>query len=259
MDDRSSPTNHDHRAGHADRPCVLHGVGVGPGDPDLVTVRASELLAGADVVFVPVLSPERTGHAERVALHYAEAWRIEQVVLGPHDRAVPGRREVAWAAAVRQVASWLESRPGALAVFATTGDVCLHSAFPRFARCVQDEVAGLRVELTPGISPMQALAARDGRSLAEPGETLAVLPGTVDDAGLRTALKDFDCVVVERVGGRLDDTARMLGSAGRLTRAIHGSSGGQPIPLGLPDHPSDPLPYLSTVIASPSSRGSAEM
>lgn len=233
---------------HGPVPTTLIGVGVGPGDPDLVTIQAVDILTKADVVFVPVTSAEETGRAEQVVLGLVEAWRVDQVVFGRHG-AADGPRS--WAAAVAHVADWIDGHPGAIAAYATTGDPGMHSAFPAFARAVQERAPGVRVGFVPGITPMQAIAARRGVPIVEPGESLAVLTGCPDGAHLRVSLASFDRVVAERIGPQLPVALAELATAERLAGAVVGAAGD---PRGPRLHdaaalPADArLPYFSTLV-----------
>lgn len=229
---------------------TLIGVGVGPGDPDLVTFQAADTLSKAEIVFVPVISAEETGRAERVVLGLVEVWRVDQVVFGGHG-ATDAARHRSWAAAVEHVAGWLGAHPGAVAAYATTGDPGMHSAFPAFGRAVRELVPGLRIRFVPGITPMQAIAARRAVPLVEAGETLAVLSGCPDGAHLRASLAAFDGVVAERIGPQLPVALAELAIAGRLAGAVVGSGAHRPGPQ-LHDAEAlsgdADLPYLSTLV-----------
>lgn len=77
----------------------LIGVGAGPGDPELVTVKGVNALRAADVVVVPVMDTGEPGRAEVTVLHYVPEEKVVRVVFGLNERTGRGRREAAWDAA----------------------------------------------------------------------------------------------------------------------------------------------------------------
>src|SRR5256885_5402197 len=94
----------------------LIGVEVGPGDPELLTVKAVRVLREADVVLVPVMAAGEPGRAESVVRAYTD--RVERVVFALNDRGGgTERRAEAWDAAARRVAGAVRrgARPGAFA------------------------------------------------------------------------------------------------------------------------------------------------
>ncbi|MFC9681859.1 cobalamin biosynthesis protein [Streptomyces sp. NPDC056948] len=139
---------------------TLVGVGVGPGDPELVTVRGVNALREADVVVVPVPDTGERGRAEATVVHYVPEEKVVRVALAPAERSDRARREAAWAAAGDRVAGLLGNR-GRVA-FAAVGDPHADSAFAHLARTVAESVPGVAVETVPGITAVQELAARSG-------------------------------------------------------------------------------------------------
>ena len=225
------------------------GVGMGPGDPELVTVKAVRVLTEADVVVVPVLDSGETGRAEATVLHHTAAAKIERIVFALNERQDRARREAAWDAAGARVAELL--RAHRLVAFATIGDPNVYSTFTYLAQTLTALVPGLVVETVPGITAMQDLAARSGTVLAEGTEPLTLVPVTAGSAVLRDALDGPGTVVAYKFGRHAAEVARVLAETGRDGNAVWGAS------LGLPDqriHPAGepldgPLPYLSTLIA----------
>lgn len=222
----------------------LIGVGVGPGDPELVTLKAARVLASADRVFVPVLDPADTGRAEETVAAHALPERIERVVFALD----PAQRGRYWAAAGQRVADWLRET-GGTAAFATIGDPNVYSTFGYLARAVRAEVPEVAVETVPGITAMQALAAASGRPLVEGSEPLTLLPLArgVDLAPLRAALAGDGTVVVYKGGRHLAEIAAVVKESGRT--AVYGAH------VGLPDQDvrelsevDGPAPYLATVL-----------
>ena len=207
----------------------LVGVGVGPGDPEHLTLKALRALKAADRVFVP----DGGRAAEIVSEHVA----VEPLTFAMSD---VRSREGHWERAGERIAE-IE---GTVA-FATIGDPNLYSTFTYIAHTVRGLVPDVIIETVPGITAMQDLAARSGTVLAEGEERLALVPYTAGDASLRSALADFDTVIVYKGGRHLPDVLRAVDDFGRT--ATYGEELGRAgQTLTAPD---GRAPYFSTVIA----------
>ncbi len=227
----------------------LVGVGVGPGDPELVTVKAVREMREADVVLVPVMDEGTTGRAEATVLAHVHSDRVRRVMFALDDRGgVTPRREQAWDAAAAAVVE--AYRVGARsAAFATIGDPNVYSTFSYLAQSVRCVVPDLIVDTVPGITAMQDLAARSGTVLCEGTESLALLPLTAGINTFRSALEHFDTVVAYKGGRHMPAVLDVLRETGRIDTAVYGAG------LGLASEDvrsaatvAGESPYLSTVI-----------
>ncbi|AZP16844.1 precorrin-2 C(20)-methyltransferase [Streptomyces aquilus] len=227
----------------------LIGVGVGPGDPELVTVKGVNALRAADVVVVPVMDTGERGRAEATVLHYVGQEKVVRVVFALNERTDRGRREAAWDAAGERVARLLGEH-GTVA-FATIGDPNVYSTFTYLAQTIAELVPGTVVETVPGITAMQDLAARSGAVLTEGTEPLTLVPVTAGAQALKDALAGPGTVVAYKFGRQAQEVAEALRETGRLDDAVWGSALGLPEESVRPAAELDgaPLPYLSTLIA----------
>ena len=228
----------------------LIGVGVGPGDPELVTVRGVRVLREADTVVVPVMGADEAGRAElTVRAHTAR--EIVRLVFALDDRGgVTAQRREAWEAAADAVAAM----EGTVA-FATIGDPNIYSTFTYLADAVRERRPDVVVQTVPGITAMQDLACRSGTVLCEGTESLALLPLTAGIEVFEEAVTHFDTVVAYKGGRHMAQLRQVLVRHDRLQDAVFGAA------LGLPDEQIGALPetapYLSTVLvpARRSTRG----
>jgi precorrin-2/cobalt-factor-2 C20-methyltransferase len=220
---------------------------MGPGDPELVTVKAVRVLEEAALVVVPVMSPDEVGRAEATVRANITHDRVQRLVFALDDRGgVTPEREAAWVAAADVVADALQEQ-GSVA-FATIGDPNVYSTFTYLADVVREQLPDVEVDTIPGITAMQDLAARSGTVLCEGTESLALLPLTAGLEAFEEALTHFDTVVAYKGGRHMAEVRRVLALHGRLHTSVFGAALGlEGEEIGMP--PEGPAPYLSTVIA----------
>ncbi|MGB7963806.1 MAG: precorrin-2 C(20)-methyltransferase [Propionicimonas sp.] len=234
---------------------TLIGVGVGPGDPGLVTLKAVAAFESADVILVPSTeaSGDDAGRAEQLVLAVcpAAAPKLLRVPFSMAQRSGVGpKRRDSWEASA-QAAEQAFANGAAQVAFATVGDPSVYSTFSYLAAHVQAVVPGVTVSVVPGITAMQALAAASLTPLVEGSETLTLVPATAGLAAVSAALDCSDTVVAYKGGRQLADLVRLITQRGR--------DGVLGVNVGLPDQQLTPLsqvdseqaPYFSTVLVAP--------
>ena len=191
---------------------------MGPGDPELLTLKGLRALREADEVFVPVGDTGEVGRAEATVREYLDEGRIRRVLFALSDDAEA--RERNWTGAAREVS--LHLREGKTCAFATIGDPNVFSTFTYLARTVRETLPDVAVETVPGITAMQDLASKSGTVLLEGDERLALLPFTAGEEHLRAALGSFETVVCYKGGSRMPEVLSAARQAGRLGGAVYG-------------------------------------
>jgi precorrin-2/cobalt-factor-2 C20-methyltransferase len=230
---------------------TLYGLGVGPGDPELMTLKAARILATVPVVAFPQTSDGDDSMARRIAADLIPATaEILPLVLPMCTERGPGRD--AYTAAAAALTAHLDA--GRDVAVLCEGDPFLYGSFMYFHDRLADDY---RVEVVPGVTSLTAAAAALGRPLAARNDVFTVIPAPVDVARLRTDIAAADAIAVIKVGRHFDKVRAVLrelhleDQAFLVTAATCTEESIRP----LADLPDGPQPYFSIILVYKGAEG----
>jgi precorrin-2/cobalt-factor-2 C20-methyltransferase len=195
----------------------LIGVGVGPGDPELITVKAYRILKESPVIAYPKKRMGEKSYALTITETYINP--LEKEMLGlvfpmTRDPEIL-RRE--WDRTVQQV--WEKISQGKDVAFVTEGDPLLYSTFIHMSRRMRELHPEAPVLSVPGISSINGAASRLHLPLADGDEQIAIVPATEEREAMKKALLDHDAVVFLKVAKVMDLLISLLEELGLTDKA----------------------------------------
>lgn len=222
---------------------ILYGLGVGPGDPELITLKAHRLLQAAEVIAYP--APD-TGEslARRIAAPHIPAGRTEIAIRVPMRSERDPAQEVYDAAAEEMSAHLAAGRDVAVLC---EGDPFFYGSFMYlFGRLARDH----RVEVVPGVSSLTACAAALGTPLAARDDQLVVIPASLQARQISLRLSDADAAAIIKLGRHFAKVRDCLAATGLLGKARYIERASLASQRMLPLEEVDPaaVPYFSMIL-----------
>ncbi|MFD0978336.1 precorrin-2 C(20)-methyltransferase [Tropicimonas aquimaris] len=221
---------------------TLYGLGLGPGDPELLTLKAHRLISGAQVIAYPTPDTGESFARSIAAAFIPDTAREIPIVIPMRSERFPAQE--VYDSAAEEIAAALEQ--GQDVVVLCEGDPFLYGSFMYlYARLAER----FPTEVVPGVSSLGAVTAAAGRPLIARDEVLTVLPATLPEAELEAQVRKSNAVAIMKIGRHLTKVRDLLEGLGLAERAVFVSH------ASLPEQNVRPLreapetaPYFSMII-----------
>jgi precorrin-2/cobalt-factor-2 C20-methyltransferase len=222
---------------------MVYGVGVGPGDPELVTLKAARLIGGADLIAYP--APERgDSFARTIAASHMRAGQREFAIRMKIGEGQYPKDEVYDAAADRLAQS---AEAGETVVVLCEGDPFFYGSFMYLYARLASRV---RVQVVPGVSSLMACAIASGGALAAKNDVLTIVPAPLPEPELKRRLGESEAAAVIKIGRHLPKVRKVLDELGLTAQARyveHATLASQKV-IRLDDFDGATAPYFSMLL-----------
>jgi precorrin-2 C20-methyltransferase/precorrin-3B C17-methyltransferase len=229
----------------------LYGVGVGPGDPELTTLKAARLIREADVVAYHS-GVGKQSNARRIAADLVPDGVIEENLVYPvttgmtdHPGGYAGAMAEFYEASAERLAGHLEQ--GRTVVLLAEGDPLFYGSYMYLHDRLADR---FETEVVPGVPSFAAATASVATPLVRQTDVLTILPGTLPEPELARRLADTHGAIIMKLGRTFPKVRSALEQAGRLDHAMYVERASMPEQRWLPARDVDPatVPYFSLIV-----------
>jgi len=226
---------------------IFYGIGVGPGDPELLTVKAIKAIEQVDVLIAPKTEKKDGSVALTVAKPYLKkdveiVYQVFPMVKGFAENSTD-----AWESNKQEILELL--RAGKNVAFLTIGDPMFYSTYIYVFRLLENE--GVEIQTIPGIPAFAAIGSQLGYPIVEGDDVLSIIPATASPEKVEKAMQASDNVVLMKVYKNFEDVADMLDKNEMAEQAVLVSRAGlddEKIIYDVLAHKKDKLNYLSTIL-----------
>ena len=221
---------------------ILYGVGLGPGDPGLITVKSSRLISKARVIAYPSLAGGQS-FARSIAACLISP-DAEEIVMDVPMTVERAPAQAAYDIGAKNIAAALDR--GEDVVCLCEGDPFFYGSFMYlYARLASD----YQVKVVPGVTSVTTCAARAGMPLAARNERLTVLPGPLPTEELRVRIEGAESVAIMKVGRHLSKIRAVIADLGLTDKAVYIERASLPDELVCPlAQAPETAPYFSMII-----------
>ena len=226
---------------------IFYGIGVGPGDPELLTVKAIKAIEQVDVLIAPKTEKKDGSVALTVAKPYLKkdveiVYQVFPMVKGFAENSTD-----AWESNKQEILELLRS--GKNVAFLTIGDPMFYSTYIYVFRLLENE--RVDIQTIPGIPAFAAIGSQLGYPIVEGDDVLSIIPATASPEKVEKAMQAADNVVLMKVYKNFEEVADMLDKNEMAEQAVLVSRAGlddEKIIYNVLAHKKDKLNYLSTIL-----------
>ena len=226
---------------------IFYGIGVGPGDPELLTVKAIKAIEQVDVLIAPKTEKKDGSVALTVAKPYLKedveiVYQVFPMVKGFAENSTD-----AWESNKQEILELLRS--GKNVAFLTIGDPMFYSTYIYVFRLLENE--GVDIQTIPGIPAFAAIGSQLGYPIVEGDDVLSIIPATASPEKVEKAMQAADNVVLMKVYKNFEEVADMLDKNEMAEQAVLVSRAGlddEKIIYDVLAHKKEKLNYLSTIL-----------
>ena len=196
----------------------IYGIGMGPGDPELITMKGFKILEQCHVIAYPA-PPDKKSFVREIATRWLDEMPPKQEIIIPIPLNIENRDTSMYEIGADKIIDAVNR--GETVAILCEGDPFLYGSFIYLFDILSEKLSNIEIEIIPGISSVMASSARIMRPLAEKSEPLLIVPALKIDENLKQYLQTFPAIALMKIGKRFSALKKLLEELDLINEAFY--------------------------------------